>query len=480
MGKLWEKYKGINVQAKAALWFALCSILQKGISFITVPVFTRVLTEEQYGTYSLYLSWLSILTIITSLYLFNGVLNNAMIKFKEERDRYISSMQGLTVTISTVVFGVFLCFQNDWEALFGLTPIYIYLMFLEAYITPALYYWSGRQRFEYKYRKLVAITLAKSIANPVIGLLAVCLAEDKALARVSSAVLIEVVFCGTVMVLQFARGRKFFDKKCWKYALVMGIPLLPHYLSGQILNQADRIMIEKMVGISEVAFYSVAYNIGMLVQIFTLAMGNAITPWLYQKLKSKDHKGIGQTINFLLLVISCISFALMLCSPEIVLVLGSEKYASAVYVIPPVAASVFFIFLYNLLAIPQFYYEKTNYMLIASVLAAVANLIMNYVFINLFGYLAAGYTTLACYIIYSLGHFVISRRLIREHTDGMENEIYDRKMILLLSAITVFWGIGCNFLFHYVVFRYALLTVVIVITFYHRNRIIELLNKMKR
>lgn len=479
MSKLWEKYKGTSVQAKAALWFAMCSVLQRGISFITVPIFTRLLTTEQYGTYNLYLSWLSMLTIITSLYLFNGVLNNAMVKYENDRAKYISSMQGLTITITLVVFAVFLCFQHRWEALFGLTPIYIYLMFMEALVTPSLNYWSCRQRFEYKYKKLVGITLAKSLANPIIGVFAVLLASDKALARVSSVVVVEVIFCGAIMTIQFIRGKNFFDKDYWRFALIMGIPLLPHYLSGLILNQADRIMIEKMVGQSEVAFYSVSYNIGMLVQIFTLAIGNAMTPWMYQRIKNKSYRGVGKTINFLLLMISCIAFALMLCSPEVVLILGSEKYAEAVYVIPPVAASVFFVFLYNLLAIPQFYYEKTNYMLIASLSAALANLILNYIFIKLFGYVAAGYTTLACYIIYGLGHYIISTNIINAHSPGMADELYDKKTIIVLSVMTIALGIGCNFLFDYWFIRYALLIIGLIFVIVKRDQIFGLLSQIK-
>ena len=78
-----EKYQYLSVQAKATIWFTMCSFIQKGISFITVPIFTRLMSTEQYGIYTVYLSWLQILTILTSLYLFNGVYDNAMVKFED-------------------------------------------------------------------------------------------------------------------------------------------------------------------------------------------------------------------------------------------------------------------------------------------------------------------------------------------------------------------------------------------------------------
>ena len=451
MKLIFEKYKKMSVQAKSAVWFATCS---------------------------LYLSWLQILTIITSLYLYHGVFNNAMVKYEEDRDRYISSMQGLTISITAVVFFVYLAFHEMWSRALGLAPIVIILMFIEMTVTPALSFWSGRQRFEYKYQRLVAVTLGKSIVNPLLGLISVLLVDDKATARITSVVIVEVVFCGTIMVKQFKDGKCFFNKTYWKYALGLAIPLLPHYLSSMILNQGDRIMINKMVGTSEVAFYSVAYNIGMLVQIFTTAINNSLTPWVYQKIKADSYAGISKTINMLLVLVAGIAAALMMCSPELVLIFGSSEYASAAYVIPPVAASVFFIFLYNILAIPQFYFEKTQFLLISSVTAAVVNLGLNYVFIKMFGYVAAGYTTLACYVLYSIGHFFISTRVVKKFIPG--KRLFDAKVITLLPIAVIGVGVSCNFLFDYWYVRCGIMVLGFALVVAKRNSITALISGIRK
>ncbi len=474
MQKLLEKYKKMSVQAKSAIWFAACSILQKGISLITVPIFTRLLSTEQYGAYSLYLSWLQILTIVTSLYLYHGVFNNGMTKYDKDRDVFISSMQGLTLTITAAVFLLYMIAMDFWSQLLNLSPVFILLMFIEMSVTPALHFWSGRQRFEFKYKRLVAITLAKSAVNPILGIVMVLLSQEKDIARVISVVITEVLFCGTIMIYQYAKGRSFFHFEYWKYALGLAIPLLPHYLSGMILNQGDRVMIDRMVGKSEVAFYSVAYSIGLLVQIFTRAITNSITPWMYQKIKKNDFTGIAKTVNYLLAIVGVISACLMMCSPELVRIFGSSKYVSAVYVIPPVAASVFFIFLYNILAIPQFFFEKTRFLAISSFIAAAVNIVLNYVFIKLYGYIAAGYTTLTCYVLYSVGHYCVSKNVLKDCLGGVG--LYDQKFILVLSIIMILIGIGCNFIFDFWYIRYALIVTICVIAFVKRHEIIGLIN----
>ncbi len=477
MKTIWLKYKAMSVQAKSAIWFALGSILQKGISFITVPIFVRLLTTEEYGTYSLYLSWLQLLTIITSLYLYHGVFNNGMTKFSEDRDVYISSMQGLTLAITAGVFCVYLVAFRFWSDLLRLAPIFIFMMFIEMTVTPALHFWLGRQRFEFRYQRLVAVTIAKSIANPVLGLFMVLLSQEKDVARVASVVIVEVLFGGTIMIVQYIRGRKVVHTKYWKYALTLAIPLMPHYLSGMILNQGDRVMIDRMIGTSEVAYYSVAYNIGMLVQIITSAISHSFTPWLYLKIKANNLINVKKTVNILLLIVGVVSLGLMVCSPELVLIFGSEKYASAVYVIPPVAASVFFIFLYNILAIPQFYFEKTGFLAISSIAAAVLNILLNYVFISMFGFVAAGYTTLACYVLYSLGHYVVSQKVLKKNMDG--KSLFDKPFILVLSTIMIIIGVCCNFLFDFWYIRYSIAFVIVIVAYVKRKDLIALIQNIK-
>lgn len=475
LNKLLRKYNTFNVQVKAAFWFTMCSFFQKGISFITVPLFTRLMSLEQYGTYTLYLSWLQVFTVVSSLYLYHGVTDNAMSKYDNDRPRFISTMQGLTVTITTCIVTVFFVFWEDFTVLIGLAPIMILLMFLEIYVTPALAFWSAKQRFEYKYKKLVAVTIFKSLLNPFLGLLAVYYATDKALARTVSTVTVEVLICGTIMVIQFLSGKVFYDRKYWKYGLTLALPMLPHYLSGIILNHGDRIMISKLCGTGDVALYGVAYSIGMIVLIFIRAINSAITPWIYSKLKISDIDSIQQRSCSVLFFIFCVALSLMLISPEIVLIFGSSKYANAVNVIPPVAGSVFFIFLYNFLSFPEFYYEKTSFLMIASVAAAGLNIALNYIFIPMYGFVAAAYTTLICYIIYSLGHYIVGGKIL--HLNTGYSSIIDRTVASTLSISIILIGVSIHLTFEWMFVRYLIIAIGFVIVFMKRNEILKLMTE---
>ena len=54
MRKILEKYKGLEIPAKATIWFTISNILQKGILFLAVPIYTRLMTTSEYGIYSVF------------------------------------------------------------------------------------------------------------------------------------------------------------------------------------------------------------------------------------------------------------------------------------------------------------------------------------------------------------------------------------------------------------------------------------------
>lgn len=476
-----ERYRKMNITAKASIWFVFCSLLQKGISTITVPIFTRLMSTEEYGVYSLYLSWFNILTLFTSLNLYYGVFNNMMNRERDSktRDRYVSSMQGLVVTLTGAFALVYFPFQDYWSSVLGLSQLAIWLMLLELLVEPSVQFWLARQRFEFKYKHAVAITMLKSILNPALGLVLVILShDDRAMARIISVVIAEILVAGTIMIIQFAKGRLFYSKEYWKYALRFNIPLLPHYLSAVILNQADRVMIKTLVNVSKVGIYSVAYNIGMLVQLFTNAINNSLTPWTYEKLNQKEYKAIRKTTTLLLLYLALAIMCMLLFVPELVLIFASREYYEAIYVVPPVACSVFFIFLYNIFAIPQMYFEQQKFMSVASIIAAILNVLLNYIFIRIFGYIAAGYTTVICYLLYSIGHFIFCKKVCKEKIGHID--LYDTKAIWLISIMVLLCSIVFNFLYLITFVRYILFGLIVAIGIFKRKYIMGVFRTLRK
>ena len=106
--KLKTKYFSLSVAVRAAVWFTFCNLLQKGITMISMPIFTRLLTTEQYGEFTVYQSWYSIINIIVTFNLSGNLILNGMSKYENRRNEFISSIQTLSSCFSTI----FLAFQH--------------------------------------------------------------------------------------------------------------------------------------------------------------------------------------------------------------------------------------------------------------------------------------------------------------------------------------------------------------------------------
>jgi len=169
--KLFNSYKKMPIPVKASFWFTVCSIMQKGIAFVTVPIFTRLLTTDEFGIYQVYQSWIDVLSIFATLKLAAGVYNNAMLKFKDTREEMTASFQGLSTTVSFILFMLFLCFRSQWEKLFTLPDILVYIMFLEIFLSVSLQLWAAKQRFEYQYKTLVIVNMAMAFLAPILSII---------------------------------------------------------------------------------------------------------------------------------------------------------------------------------------------------------------------------------------------------------------------------------------------------------------------
>ena len=476
----WNRYKGMAVQAKASIWYTICNFFQKGISFIVVPIYVRLLTTAEYGEWSVFQSWAGILIIFASLNLYAGVYTKTLVDMPDSksRDRYTASMQGLGTLITLALLAIY-TFTHEWvNKLIGLDTPFMLLLFLYFIVYPAFSFWGTRQRVEYKYRPMVIVTAIISILTPVVSIFLLKYTDLRAKALVlgflSTQCTIGIVF----YVYHFWEGKCFYDKGYWQYAIKFNIPLIPHYLSLIVLGQSDRIMIKYFCGDSDAGIYSFAYQIASAINVLIAAINGSRVPWTYEQLKSRIYDRLKKITNALVLLMAGITLLICLVSPEIIDVLGTADYKVAVYVIPVVTLGVFFTFIYDLYASVEFYFGATKYVMYASVVGAVFNIILNAIFIPMFGFIAAAYTTLVCYIIFMFMHYVFSRKVLIELS--IEEAVYDNRNIILLSAMISILCLTSMITFNYMPVRIALVIAIIAVCVMKRKTIKGLIAAIRR
>lgn len=472
--KVRERYQALSRAKRATFWITLSSFVQRGISFITVPIFTRMLSTADYGTVSVYSSWETVAVYLVTLGVTYGGFNNGMIKFKDDREGYTSSVMGLVTAMGALWLAACLLLSGQVTLLTGLPLALIVLLFVEVVSSCIYDVWVSRMKFDFEYRRMVVASLLLAVLCPALAILLISFLRDKVLARVASFVAVEAVFALVLGVAMMRRGGKVFSWEYWKFTLVFNIPLLPHYLSQVVLSSSDRILIGNMCSASDAGIYSIAYSVGMVMTLLTNSLNSTVVPWLYRKLDGKEYDRIRKMSVVLLGGIAAVILFVDALAPDIVAILAPPEYGEAMSLVPVISASVFFMFVYSYCSNIEFFYEKRGLATAASVLGAILNIILNVILIPVFGYQVAGFTTMACYIAMSVAHYVFAQRVARAE-EG----------VAILDGRTI-WGIGIAFcvvsvlfsgLYEFAFARYGLVVVLLVAAICKRAAIVSKLKE---
>ena len=236
-------------------------------------------------------------------------------------------------------------------------------------------------------------------------------------------------------------------------------------------------MIKYFCGNSDAGIYTFAYQIASAMQVVIAAIDGSRVPWTYEQLKKKTYTGLRRIISALAVVIAAIVLLISLLSPEVIGLIGTKEYATAVYVIPVVTLSVFYTFIYDLYASVEFYYGATKFVMAASVSGALLNIILNAIFIPLFGFIAAAYTTLVCYMFFMLLHYVFAKRVLRIH--DIQEKVYDDRMLFALALVLSIVSLGCMMTYKYLIVRLILIAVIAVVCIIKRKEIKSVIMVMR-
>ena len=144
------------------------------------------------------------------------------------------------------------------------------------------------------------------------------------------------------------------------------------------------------------------------------------------------------------------------------------EYYEAIYVISPISVSIFFTLVYGFFATIEFYFDKNKFAMIISGLAAVIKILLNLIFIPLFGYQVAGYTTMICYIILAIGHVIYTNSIVKKQ---IKQKFFSNKYIIGSVVFISFVMITANFLYKFIWQRYIIILIIFLIIFIKRDKI---------
>lgn len=427
--KLFLKSKGVNAQT---FYNFLSMVIRSGISFLTMPLFTRLLGAEQYGLYSVYHSWLLILTCVMGLNVGAG-LGTGYYKFKKEYYQYKSSTLLEGTLISAVIIFILLALYPLLSGII-LYPFAIFaILLMEAFAQFVLNLSSVGWVYEKRASANMLVSLGMLISTTVlsIGLLLNWRggAENLYCARVLGNAIPGVMIAGILGIYIFKSHPMGYCREYWEYSLMFGLPMVFHSLSQQILGQADRVMMQKFeIDGTEIGIYSFFYTFTGLLLTILLALNNSWCPFLYDRLNRKSYSALDQAVRHYVQIFTVLCLGFLMFSREVAQVFANEEYWSGLPLIPVLVLVIYCTYIYQFAVNYEFFKSQPRIVAVGTVIAGVLNIILNSVMIPHWGMYGAVGATLLSYVTLALMHFIVVKH--------WKLEKYP------LKILPVIWGLG--------------------------------------
>lgn len=402
----------------------------QGISFLTIPIFTRLLGTNQYGLYSIFVSWASILA---SIYGF-GVTSTIAVgiyRFKEEYYKYRSSILLLASIINTFIIIICLVarkeiYQNlnfDKAKLILLIGVALGQFWISFIQTAFIYEKKPVENF------IISIILAISGVILSFVLVIKFQSEVKYYGKIIGTGLPQFLIGGIICLLFFFKQPTGISFKYARFSLRMGLPIVLHNLANNILSQSDRVMMEQQgISNSDIGVYSFYYTLSSILLVILNALNTSWCPFYYDDLNNNDFCSIKKKSRNYLELFSIFVLGFLLISKEISHIVAPSDYWKGENIIPYLALTVFFTLLYQFPVNYEFYHKKTKMVAVGTIMAAFLNIVLNTFFIPLMGIRGAAIATCLSYFALFAFHLFIA---------GTIKEPYHMKLIEFIPWIMI-------------------------------------------
>lgn len=405
-----------NSSNRLVFYNTLSTVLLYAITFFSAPLFSRLLGTENYGVVQVYNTWVSFFVVILGLYT-RGTLSIAKVNFDEDEfKRYQSSALYLSLVAFLVIALITIIFYIPITKFFGLELPYLLIMLTQSFGTYCVYFVNTKFTYEMKAQNnlLISVTLALTNFGLSFLLIKVLHVEHLYTGRIIG-MAIPYIIAGIVIIIYiFKSGKVLYNEKYWKFCLPLCLPLIFHGISGIVCASSDRIMIQKMIGLNAVGIYALAYNFSNIMDSIWGALHNSWDPFFFELVKEKQFEQLKDRSKKYIRLYTCLSSGFILLTPEVYNLFAAKEYQEGYIVIPVVVLSCYAIFVYAFAANYEFCFKRTDIVAFGSVIAGIANIILNLFFINAFGYFGASIATLLSNIILVVVHIAFAKKLVKD------------------------------------------------------------------
>ena len=403
-------------QNKVAFFNILSTILLRGISLFTAPLFSRMLGTDGYGIVSIYTIWVGVAAIAFTLQT-NGTLVNARVEYPEEQQhKYQSSVMTLSLLFFLLCSAVTVVFLPQVSALLKLHWGVILLMLLHSFGSFCLNFLNSKFTYEFKADKNMYVSVGITLTTIILSVLLILLMPEdlKHYGRILALSLtygcLGIGICSYVLI----KGRTFYNREYWTLALTLALPVVFYSLSDLLLGQCDRVMLQWMMNESMVGQYSLAFNFGGIMFTIFVALNNSWTPFYFEDMKQKRQERMQRQAGNFLELFTVLSIGFILLAPEVYHIFASRDFWAGISLIPIFVSSYYLNFLCTFPINYDYFYKKTKVVAVVTVATSLMNLGLNYLLIQSMGVTGAALATALSHGMQLAAHYIYVRYMLKK------------------------------------------------------------------
>ena len=405
-----------NKILRAGVISLLATVITRAINFISIPIFSRLLSSADYGRVDVFMTYVNIFMIIIGLD-FQGAVGKGRLDYRECVDDYL----GASVCFSTfVAIGMFTIVNVVYSLLsgwIGMDRLLINVMLIYSYAMFLMSFKVTDYNFQFAYSKNLKMSGVVALLNLVLSILMIMTVfSDKPVLGRAIGATIPTMVCAIIIWFSYCRRCKWKIKGEYvKYSLKFGVPLILHNLSHMVLSSSDKLMIISMIGASESGIYSLTYTLGLLIQVFSEALNQVFAPWLFRMLDADNDHIVTIAQKGYLLIYSMVTIFVMAFSPEILRIIGPKEYWDGVSIIMWVVFATFINFTYTIYVNIEFFEKRTALISTGTIIAAIINVVLNALFLKKYGYQFGVVSTVIAYLALLCFHCFIVNYILKSH-----------------------------------------------------------------
>lgn len=374
--------------------YTLSSLACAAIPFLMLPILTRALTPEEYGTVAMFSVVVALFGTLTGMSVSGAVAMRYFDRETIDFPRYVGSCTAILGVSTVLVFGVSAAAAPLLQEFTKLEPPWIYLAVAVAgaqfFVQIALAIWqSGKQPWRFAGLRMFQAIL--DAATSIVLVVGVGLAGQGRMTGIAAASLAAALLSVSILL----RGGWIKGPVSREYvssALHFGIPLVPHALGGLLTSILDRFLISNLLGVASTGVYMVALQIGMVLGLLTDSFNRAYAPWLIENLQRRDPARDVQIVRFtygyfvLVIVLAALT---ALAVPLIMPILVGERFTEASKVVGFMAFGYAFGGMYYMVTNYVFFAGRTARLAVVTFSGGALNVVASYFLIQHNGVLGA-------------------------------------------------------------------------------------------